>query len=96
MTSSDFAKKFSLAKVHLKGFDKIIAQKIAHNLLLSGYGSVDPLVDVGNYAMVLTGQPFHIYDSSKISSYPLEIRDDYEGQFLALNDKTYDLKKVIW
>lgn len=93
LTSSDFAKKFSLAKVHLKGFDKIVAQKIAHNLLLSGYGSVDPLVDVGNYAMVLTGQPFHIYDSSKISSYPLEIRDDYEGQFLALNDKTYDLKK---
>ena len=65
LTSSDFAKKFSLAKVHLKGFDKIVAQKIAHNLLLSGYGSVDPLVDVGNYAMVLTGQNDKTYDLKK-------------------------------
>lgn len=83
---------FLLCDASIDGFDKEAADKIAHDLLLSGYKSVSPLVDVGNFAMVLTGQPFHIYDKEKCGRLPLHVRDDYEGDFLALNDKTYQVR----
>lgn len=69
------------------------AQRIQHVLWLSGLTSVSPLVDLGNYAMLLTGQPFHIYDLDKAQTQALAVADDWEGDFKALDGKTYALKK---
>lgn len=92
-TSLPACPKLDLCKVTLKGFDEKKAKELSHTLLLGGSSSVSPLVDVGNVAMLLTGQPFHIYDYGKIKTRELSIKDDYEGKFLGLDGKEYDLKK---
>ena len=51
------------------------------------------IVDIGNYIMLLTGQPLHMYDLDKLTSASLVARDDYEGDFVALDEQTYKVLK---
>lgn len=92
-TETSSCPKFDLLKVSLKGFNEKKAKEISHMLLLGGSSTVSPLVDVGNAAMLLTGQPFHIYDADKIGERKLFARDDFEGDFEGLDGKTYPIKK---
>ena len=55
--------------------------------------SINNIVDIGNYVMLLTGQPLHMYDLDKLEVNKLVVKDDYEGDFVALDEKTYSLKK---
>ncbi|MCR5184913.1 MAG: phenylalanine--tRNA ligase subunit beta [Bacilli bacterium] len=56
-----------------------------------GVRSINNLVDIGNYVMLMTGQPLHMYDADKLPVHALEARDDYQGPFVALDEKTYDV-----
>lgn len=58
-----------------------------------GIRSINNVVDIGNYIMLLTGQPLHMYDLDKLPKNELIVRDDYEGDFIALDEKTYKLQK---
>ena len=62
-------------------------------LIASGVRPINNIVDIGNYAMLLTGQPFNMYDLDKLPEGKLEARDDIEGEWEAMDGKKYLLKK---
>ena len=43
--------------------------------------------------MLMTGQPLHMYDADKLAKAELYAQDDYEGDFVALDEKTYKIIK---
>lgn len=58
-----------------------------------GVRSINNIVDIGNYVMLLSGQPLHMYDLDKLPKPELIIKDDYVGSFTALDGKEYDVRK---
>ena len=62
-------------------------------LRAEGVRSIDTIVDIGNYVMLLTGQPLNMYDKDKLPKQELVVIDDYEGDFLAMDGQTYKLEK---
>jgi phenylalanyl-tRNA synthetase beta chain len=57
-----------------------------------GIRSINNLVDLGNYIMVLTGQPLHIYDLDKLHG-DLIVKDDVSLTYRALDGKDYAIEK---
>lgn len=61
-------------------------------LSILGLNSINSIVDIGNYVMLLTGQPMHIFDADKIDE-GIIVRNAKEGERIdALDDKSYSLK----
>lgn len=62
-----------------------------HRLERSGVRSVSALVDIGNYVMLETGQPMHVFDADKING-SIIVRRAENGETLeCLNEKTVTL-----
>lgn len=62
-------------------------------LMASGIRSINNIVDIGNYVMLMTGQPFHMYDVDKLDKKELYASSSYSGDFVALDEKTYSLNE---
>ncbi len=62
-------------------------------LMAMGTRSINNIVDIGNYVMLLTGQPLHMYDADKLPKDELIARDDFKGEVVALDEKTYKVKE---
>ena len=58
----------------------------------SGIRSINNVVDIGNYVMLLTGQPLHMYDYDTLQIKNLTVRDDLNKDFVALDEKTYKIE----
>ena len=56
-----------------------------------GIRSINNVVDVGNYIMLLTGQPVHMYDFDKLPAKELIVKDNFDIDVVALDEKTYHI-----
>ncbi len=61
-------------------------------LASEGIRSINNIVDIGNFVMLLTGSPINMYDADKLLGTSLIVKDDYEGEFVAMNGQTYQIK----
>ena len=96
-SNSEFCKQFAI-----RGVKNLTVKKspefLVRALRSAGIRSINNIVDIGNYVMLLTGRPLHMYDMDKItdnnkSEQTIIVRDDLECDFVALDDNTYKLEK---
>ena len=66
---------------------------LQQRLLAEGIRSINNVVDIGNYVMLLTGEPLNMYDLDKLPEPALIVRDDLEGEWMAMDGKKYNLQK---
>jgi len=71
--------------------NKKIPSKIKQYLNACGIRSVSYIVDIGNFIMLVTGQPVHMYDLDKVHGNKLTVKDDVEQEFIGLDDKSYNI-----
>ncbi|MCD8203730.1 MAG: phenylalanine--tRNA ligase subunit beta, partial [Coprobacillus sp.] len=93
--SSDTTKCTQFAAKEIKGIDNKGESPLwlSRYLMAMGVRSISPIIDIGNYVMLLTGQPLHMYDRDKLTVNSLTAKDNYEGDFVALDEKTYKVIK---
>ena len=83
-------KEFSVKIV--KGIEVKDSPAWLKNCLRSeGIRTINNIVDLGNYIMLLTGQPIHMYDYDKLVKKELIVRSDINDKFIALDEKEYSI-----
>ena len=92
-TLSDKCVRFDLLSLRNIVVKKETPLAIRRVLLANGIRSLDPIVDLGNYVMLLSGQPFNMYDADKNATKKYLCRDDLEGKFTCFDGKEVDLIK---
>ena len=89
---SDTDKCTQFAGREIRGIKTKESPKYMQEALRSmGIRSINNIVDIGNYVMLLTGQPLHMYDKDKLAKAELIARNDLECDFVALDEKTYHI-----
>ena len=93
ISSETEACKSFYAKI-VKGIEIKESPKWLKEVLQSeGIRSIDNVVDLGNYVMLLTGQPIHCYDLDKLPKKELIVKDNISEDFTALDEKTYKIEE---
>lgn len=82
-----------LAKVVNKVVIKPSPKWMRDHLLANGVKSINNVIDISNYVMLETGQPMHFYDLRTNPKREIEVIDDYEGEYEALDGIIYPIEK---
>lgn len=61
-------------------------------LMAEGIRSINNIVDIGNYVMILTGQPLHMYDKDKLESNTFVVKNNVNEEVVALDLNKYSLQ----
>ncbi|MDF9867605.1 phenylalanyl-tRNA synthetase beta chain [Bacilli bacterium PM5-3] len=82
----------------LYDFNNIVSMQsseaIKNELMVLGFKPRFNIVDTGNIAMVISGNPVHTFDADKLKSNEFVIKKGLEmDDFLALDGKTYKIEK---
>ena len=89
-SDTDKCSQFSSKEIH--GIVTKPSPKWLSNYLSAmGIRSINNIVDIGNYVMLLTGQPLHMYDADKLPKKELIAKSNYEGEFIALDENKYQI-----
>ncbi len=94
-SETDKCQEFCILEAEVDGKTKT-PQKIKHYLRNLGMRSISLPVDIGNFMMLLTGQPFHFYDQEKVRSLGKEayiVKDGLEQDVVTLDNKVIKLNK---
>ncbi len=60
-------------------------------LIKHGFRPINNIVDIGNYVMLLTGRPLHMYDLDDVYNEAFIVSDDLKKSFIGLDEKSYVL-----
>ncbi len=89
---TDACEVFSLRKI--EGVKVKESPKWLKDFLhLHEINSINNIVDLGNYVMLITGQPIHMYDYDKLKSNKFVIKSDVKDTVKMLDEKEYKLEK---
>jgi phenylalanyl-tRNA synthetase beta chain len=66
-------------------------QWMATFLRKHGHRPVNNIVDIGNYVMLVTGRPLHMYDLDKVKDEHFIVSSDATTKFIALDEKEYNI-----
>lgn len=87
-SETEDCKQFSIKVV--KGVKTKPSPKWLQSFLMAeGIRSINNIVDIGNFVMILTGQPIHMYDMDKCPSSSFVVKKGYNETIVALDDKEY-------
>ncbi len=91
------SKTINCPRIDMLRIDNVVVKKetplyIRRALLSSGIRSISPMVDLGNYSMLLTGQPLNIYDADDNTDDDYIVSDDYDGEFTCFDGKKIKLQ----
>lgn len=91
-SQTEKCKNFAIKGV--KGVKTKEAPKWMADILRSaGVRSINNIVDIGNYVMLLLGTPLHMYDAKKLKNNNFVVKSDYEGEFVSLDGQKHNLIK---
>lgn len=81
---------FNITQIGLKDFSLSYSEE--YFLMINNISLVNPVVDLGNYAMLVTGQPVNFYDADKVKTSEVTIRPAFKNEeFIGLNKKLINL-----
>ena len=87
-STTEACNRFDLLSVENVKPKTDIFSKIKHYLYCSGVRPVSPIVDLGNFSMLLSGQPVNMYDAGKNTNRNYVARSDIEGDYKTFDGKT--------